>query len=251
MITLLRKELRESWRTYRTAIIWVVLLAFGLISPLLARYTPELVRAVPDLPTGFAELVPDPTVQDAISQYVENISMFGALLAIIITMGTAAGERERGSAALLLTKPVRPAVVILCKWLAGMGVLLVGIILAALACWFYTWILFEPLPLGLTVALNGLLFVTLGFYLTLALLASALAPTQGLAAAGAFGLLVVSLVLGALPRVGEFMPAELLAWGRALFAETDGSNWVALVVALSLMLLSLVIACMYWERAEI
>lgn len=251
MLTLLNKEWLESWRTYRTAIVWVVLFAFGLLSPLLARYTPELVRSVPDLPPGFAELVPDPTIQDAIAQYVENVSLFGVLLVIVVSMGSVAGERERGSAVLLLTKPLRPALIILTKWIVGMGVLLVGVLLAGLACWFYTWILFEPLDLGASLVLNTLLYVVLGFYLTLAILASSLAPTQMMASAGAFGLLVVSLVLGALPGVGELMPAELLAWGRALFVSSDGSSWSALLFTLALTCFSLTLACLYWERVEI
>ena len=40
------KELREQWRTRRLLVVGVAFLAFGIASPLLARYTQELVRAL-------------------------------------------------------------------------------------------------------------------------------------------------------------------------------------------------------------
>ncbi|MEA3440407.1 MAG: ABC transporter permease subunit, partial [Chloroflexota bacterium] len=228
--TLFKKEFRGAWRTYRLPITLAVLLAIGLISPLLAKYTPVILRSVPDMPAALADLIPEPTVGEAVAQYIKNISQFGVLLVIVVTMGIVAGERERGTAVMLLTKPVRPSAVILAKWLSAMLGLLMGLALAAGGCALYTMLLFEPIDAGAFLALNGLLYVFLGVSLTLALLASTLATTQALAAAGAFGLLVVMLILGALPRIGEYMPGELLSWGGTLFMDGGNSGWAALGV---------------------
>ena len=43
---LLRKELLEQWRTLRLPVVAAVFLLNGIISPLLARFTPELVEAL-------------------------------------------------------------------------------------------------------------------------------------------------------------------------------------------------------------
>lgn len=249
--TLFKKEFRGAWRTYRLPITMVVLLAVGLISPLLAKYTPVILRSVPDMPAGLADLIPEPTVGEAIVQYIKNVSQFGVLLVIVVTMGIVAGEKERGTAAMLLTKPVHPAAVILVKWISAMLGLLMGLALAAGGCALYTMLLFEPLDAGAFLALNGLLYVFLGVSLTLALLASTLAPNQALAAAGAFGLLVVMVILGALPRIGEYMPGELLSWGGTIFMDGGNSGWAALGVSLAVIAMSLAIACVYFERNEI
>ena len=105
-ITVFRKEMQEQWRTYRFLIVAAVFAAFGLASPLLAKFTPEMLKVIPGLPPGLLEAIPAPTVTDAISQYVKNMSQFGILLALLVTMGVVVQEKERGTAAFFLTRPV-------------------------------------------------------------------------------------------------------------------------------------------------
>ncbi len=64
----LRKEILEQWRTYRIMIVAIVLTAFGMMSPLLAKFTPEILGMLPGA-EQFAGLIPKPTITDAISQY--------------------------------------------------------------------------------------------------------------------------------------------------------------------------------------
>ena len=81
-VTALRKELLEQWRTRRVLVVAAVLLIFGLLSPLLARYTPELISLLPEA-ESLGELIPTPTVSDAVGQYLENMSQFGVILALL------------------------------------------------------------------------------------------------------------------------------------------------------------------------
>ena len=97
-----RKEMMEQWRTYRMLIVAVVLFLFGLTSPLMARYLPEMMAAIPNLPEGMAGIIPAATLADAIGQYVKNMNQFGILLALLMSMGSIAQEKERGTAALML-----------------------------------------------------------------------------------------------------------------------------------------------------
>jgi ABC-2 type transport system permease protein len=246
--TLLAKEFREQWRTWKVIVFLAVLLITGIISPILAKYTPELLKSIPDLPAGLADIIPTPTVADSIAQYLKNTGQFGILLVILLTMGVVAQEKERGTAAMLLTKPVRRSAVILAKWLAGMIIVLAGLIVDGLACLAYTAVLFEPVPFW---TLNLLLLVTLGVYLTVALMASTLARSQSIAAAGAFGGLIVLLVLGSIPRVSDYMPGQLVTWGSSLVLKGDVTAWPALGVAVGIIALALFIACLRFEREEI
>jgi len=249
--TILAKEFLEQRRTYRLFILGAVLLVFGLISPVLAKYTPLLLRSIPGVPAGLAAIIPEATLRDAVVQYVKNISQFGVLLVIIFTMGVIAQEKERGTAAMLLTKPVRRSSMVLAKWAAGMGSLLVGLAVAAVGCALYTALLFEPLPLLGFLALNAFMFVFLGVFLSMSLLASALARSQAAAAGIAFGGLVLLLVLAALPRLGEVMPNQLLGWGESLVLGGDATAWKALAVSIGLIILSVLGACLRLEREEI
>jgi len=43
---LFTKEITEQWRTGRLPVLAVIFLFFGLASPVLAKYTPEIVKLV-------------------------------------------------------------------------------------------------------------------------------------------------------------------------------------------------------------
>jgi ABC-2 type transport system permease protein len=63
---LLRKELLEQWRTTRLPVVATVFVLVGLSSPLLARFTPEILKAVGG--DQFQITLPTPTAADAYDQ---------------------------------------------------------------------------------------------------------------------------------------------------------------------------------------
>ena len=100
---LLRKELLESWRTLRLPIVTGLFLVVGLSSPLLARFLPQIIEAaagdqLPSIP------IPTPVAADAADQLWKNVAQFGAIAAIVLAMASVAGEKERGTAAFVLSK---------------------------------------------------------------------------------------------------------------------------------------------------
>jgi ABC-2 type transport system permease protein len=248
---LLKKEILETRRTSRLLVTLVVFFVVGLISPILAKYTPLILRSIPDLPVGLANAIPEPTVRDAIAQYVKNISQFGILLVILFGMGSIAQEKERGTAAMLLTKPVRRSEVILAKWFAAILTMLCGLAAGAAACLLYTGILFQWLPIQEFLILNGLIAIFLGVYLTVSILASSLARSQSMAAAGAFGGLVILLVLSSIPRLSNYLPGQLINWGSELMFGGGKAAWGALVISLGLIIAMLMLAVLRFEREEI
>ena len=251
MATLLRKELREGWRTWRFVILLAVLAVSGLMSPLLAYYTPALLRMVPNMPANFAGLIPEPTVADAVSQYIKNVNQFGLVLIVVLTMGLIAAEKERGTAAMLFVRPVSRTTAVLAKWLVWSGALAVGLVVAGILGYTYTLLLFGQLPPGTFLLLNGLLFLSLLPYLALALLASALAKTQGAAAGLAFAGVLLLLVSGSLPRINEFMPSQLVNWGASAALGGAMTAWPALTVTAAVVAAALVLACLRFEREEL
>ncbi|MCB8987774.1 MAG: ABC transporter permease [Ardenticatenaceae bacterium] len=130
-----RKELLQQWRTRRVLVVCAVFLLFGLLSPLAAKFTPQMLTMVKGA-EQFADLIPQPTINDAITQYIKNITQFGFIIAILVGMGAVAGEKEKGTAALILSKPMsRWAFCLLgfvaqgrdicsCVWTGGVNLLL-------------------------------------------------------------------------------------------------------------------------------
>lgn len=246
-----RKELTEQWRTRRVLIVAAVLVLFGLASPLLAKVTPDLLKSIPDMPPGLADLIPAPTLADAVGQYVKNMSQFGILLAVLMSMGAVAQEKERGTAVMTLTHPVSRWTFLLAKFAALAVTFGTSLILAVLGCWYYTLLLFEALPWGSFLALNGLMLVVFLVYVAVTLLCSTLARTQGAAAGLAFAALVLVAGVGSLPRIGEFFPGQLFGWGATIALGGEASAWPAFWVSLGLIAVSLAGAWLIFRKQEL
>jgi ABC-2 type transport system permease protein len=208
---MLRKEALEQARTMRLVVVVAVFAVFGLLSPVVARYTREIVEAVGG--GQFGGMIPDPTVADAVIQLTKNVGQFGVLIAILITMGAVATEKDRGTAAFMLTKPITRTAFVAAKVVA-IGVLLAGALaVAGVLAWVYTTILFEPLPAAGFAGAVALMWLSLAVYAALTFLASVVAPS-GLVAGGiGLGLFFLTGLFSALPGVGAYMPTSL--WGAA------------------------------------
>jgi ABC-2 type transport system permease protein len=250
-IPVFRKELQEQWRTYRFLIVTAVFAAFGLASPLFAKFTPEMLKAIPGVPPELLSAIPAPTLSDAIAQYVKNMSQFGILLALLMTMGLVVQEKERGTAAFFLTRPVSRETFILAKFAALTIVFIVSLALAAIGCWYYTLVLFAPLPWGAFLVLNGLMLVVFLVYMALALLASTLARTNGVAVGLAFVALILLGGVGALPTIGEYFPGRLFSWGVALMMGGSAAAWPAFWICLGIIAFALLVACLVFRRQEV
>jgi len=250
-IPVFRKEMQEQWRTYRFLIVAAVFAAFGLASPLLAKFTPAILKAIPGVPPELLGIIPTPTVADAIAQYVKNMSQFGILLALLVTMGVVVQEKERGTAAFFLTRPVSRETFVLAKFAALTVVFIASLTLAAIGCWYYTLVLFEPLAWGPFLALNGLMLVVFLVYMALALLASTLARTNGVAVGLAFTALILLAGIGALPSIGEYFPGRLFSWGATLMMGGNATAWPAFGISLGLIATALLVACLIFRRQEV
>ena len=246
-----RKEMQEQWRTYRFLIVAAVFVAFGMASPLLAKFTPEMLKAIPGVPPEILAAIPAPTVTDAITQYVKNMSQFGILLALLVTMGVVVQEKERGTAAFFLTRPVSRETFLLAKFAALTVIFVISLALAALGCWYYTLVLFAPLAWGAFLALNGLMLVVFLVYMALALLASTLARTNGMAVGLAVAALILISGIGALPTIGEYFPNRLFSWGTTLMMGGKGTAWPALGIGLGMIAVALLAACLIFRHQEI
>lgn len=245
----LRKELLEQWRSYRALVAGAVLVAFGLLSPLTAKFTPELIRLLPN-GDEIALLIPPPTTLDAVAQYLKNMSQFAVILALLLTMGAVSQERERGTAAMMLSKPLPRWAFLAAKFAALAVTFGAGFALAGAGAFYYTGLLFGPLDVAAWAGVNGLLLVFTLVYVALTLLCSVLARSQAAAGGAAFGVLIVLSLLEVLPQVGQYLPGELVAWSARLMAG-GAAAWPALALSLALIAGALGLAWWRFERQEL
>lgn len=72
------------------------------------------------------------------SQYVKTISQFGVILALLLTMGAVTQEKNRGTAAMMLVKPLPRSTFLLAKFGALALMFALTIAVAGAACYYLT-----------------------------------------------------------------------------------------------------------------
>ena len=246
----LRKELMEHWRTSRFMVLAIVLTLFGLISPLLAKNIPEILKAVPG-GEQFAGLVPTPTITDAISQYIKNISQFGIFLALLLSMGAVVNEKEKGTAALVLVKPLPRGIFILSKFLSLVIIFFISLLLAGMGGYYYTTLIFSQPDISAWITLNLFLWLVMLVYIAITLLFSTLVRSQAAAIGLSFGTLLLLAAIGAVPSIANWLPNQLINWGASLFNPMPISAWPALWTSLTIIFFCLFTAWLALNRQEL
>lgn len=239
VISQIRKEHVEALRKKRLLILVILFVAAGMMSPLIAKLTPELMQVA--LPQGTQVTLPDPTSVDSWGQFFKNISQFGLLAVVLFYGDTLAGEIERGSLLSLLPLGLKRRSVVLGK-AAYLGVIwTVGYWLSFAICFGYTRYFFpDDLSPHLAAAVIPLWLYGL-LLCTLLLFASALG-NNGLQSLFYFALIfAVSLVVNLFQKINHYNPfslgSENAKWLTGITDVTD--SFPAIVLAVLFMLLAI------------
>ena len=247
----LRKELQFQWRTRRILIVLAVFLVFGMLSPIIAKFTPQLISSLEEA-AAFAELIPEPSVIDAINQYMSNLTQFGFILVILLGMTAVAGEKEKGTAAMVLSKPVPRWIFVTAKFVAQGMAYLLAITLAGLAAYYYTDFIFDGLSFSGFMLANLLLYLWLMVFSAVTLMGSSIGRSTAVAAGISLAGGILLIILGALPRYGQLFPSGLVGWATAASLNLEGvANGGAAALALGLILLFLTASVSALEEQEI
>jgi ABC-2 type transport system permease protein len=247
----LRKEMLFQWRTRRVIIIGAIFLLFGMVSPLLAKFTPALLGSLEGA-EQLADIIPEPTAEVAIGQYIKNLTQFGFILAILMGMGSIAGEKEKGTAAMILSKPMPRWAFITSKFVSQAFVYSIGFILAMFAAYYYTVFLFGPIDFFAFSVVNILLFVWLLVFVAVTIFGSTVGRTIGAAAGVALVGSVLILLASSIPRYGALAPGGLVAWaGQLLIGNETIPNGGSVALSLVLILVALIAALAVFEEQEV
>jgi ABC-2 type transport system permease protein len=236
---LLKKEIREQFRTYRVVVVAGVFLLFGITTPLMLKYLPEFIKLAGE---QMEINMPPPTAVQSLVEYAGSVGQIGVLVAVLVAMGSVANELQRGTAVITLSKPVTRAAFVTAKFAAMSLTFVVSLAVASALCLAYTVWLIGPADAVGFLGLNLLLAVFLMFCLAVTVLFSSLFKSSLAAGGTALGVLVGQAVLSVLPRIGDYVPGRLLGWGNGLFAGGH-AYWGSFAVTLVLTGL-----CLYFAQ---
>ena len=124
-------------------------------------------------------------------------------------MGAVATEKDRGTAAFVLSKTASRGGFLRREGVSIGLVLAVVTVLGVAVGWIYTAILFEPMPVAGWVAMAVLAWLGVAVWAAITFLASTVTGSAAAAAGVGFVALLVLSIVGAIPTVARFLPAGL------------------------------------------
>lgn len=243
--TFLRKEFTDWLRGRRAIVVGAVATVLATLGALSAW----LETTVGDINIGDGAAVVDAVDRvDPTDPTITSLALFGppivAFLAIVATMSLFPTERDTGTLAWSITKPLSRTSIVLAKWLAaivafGVVALAVPIAVAGLA----STLAYGGMPDIATVAAVTALHLTVPIlYIGITVTAGTVLSSQaGIAGIATFVLLVPSLIGGFLPpAIMEALPMNIGAWVTAFVSGapvpwTTPVAWAATIVGLAVV----------------
>src|SRR5665647_682471 len=131
-----KKEFTENLRTYKLMIMIVVFLIFGVMNPLFAKFTPEILKAAGLDPSALG--MGTPTAMDSFAQFCKNVGQLGLLVLVIVFSGIMANELSEGTLINILTKGMKRSTVILSKFTMATVIWTVSYLLCLAVTYAYT-----------------------------------------------------------------------------------------------------------------
>jgi len=236
-IVFLKKEMLESAKTYKLLIMGIVFLFFGMLSPLTARFMPEILKLAMETDPSMAGMdfrfMNEPTAFDSWTQFYSNVGQMGLIVLVIIFSGMISSELSRGTLTIMLSKGLSRSAVILSKFTSALIVWTGSFALSALTAWGYTAYMFEGSVPNLFFAM--LCIWLFGVFLLALTAFTAVLTKKGYVCMLSVGVVVIILnVLNIIPAATKYNPVSLLGTSVMLLNDTVTPRGVfpALVVTL-------------------
>lgn len=251
---LFRKEWTESIRDFKWIWLPIVFAILGVMEPLTLYYTPQLIEQFGGLPEGTVIEIPLPTAEQAIVSTAGQLNMFGILVVILAFMGTLAGERKSGTAAMVLVKPVSYSSFVVAKWVHGLLLVFVSFLLGIGLSWYYTYQLFGAVDVADFLSGMFTYALWLMFIFTMTLLFSSFSSKPGAAAFGTLSVTIVfSFLASLLPEKLKWSPFALSTFANEYWLGQSPENiiYLAIIVTVGMITAMVFGAIVIFKKREL
>lgn len=246
-----KKELFECWRTNRLLILGIIFLIFGLMNPLLAKLTPEIVKMT--IGAEMAKTIPDPTSVDSWTQFFKNITQMGLIVIALMFSGTVSNEINKGTLINLVTKGLRRWSIIIGKTISLTLQWSFYLLLTFLVTWGYTRYYFpdDKSPYLLQAVFPLWLFGLL--LLGLLIFSSTLARNnyEGLILTG--GVVMVLILINLFDKAKYYNPISLVSKNLDILQKASVFNdyLPGMIISVLLFFILLILSVLVFNKKKI
>ena len=246
-----KKEFTENLRTYKLMIMIVVFLIFGVMSPLFAKFTPEILKAAGLDASALG--VGTPTAIDSFAQFFKNVGQLGLLVLIIVFSGIMANELSKGTLINILTKGMRRSTVILSKFIMATVIWTVSYLLCLAVTYAYTAYYFtiENISNAFLAFSSMWLFGVL--LIAIVILGGVLFKNVYGSLLLTGGIVVVMTIVNIAPKLQKYNPITLSSDNMQLImAQKAASDFMpAVIICAVLTIVSVIASIMIFNKKQL
>lgn len=210
LIAFIKKELLEQIRTGKVMILGALFVLFGIMNPAIAKLTPWLLETLTDSLAESGMIVTEVTVSalDSWVQFFKNIPM--ALIAyVLIESSIFTKEYQSGTLLLSLTKGFERYKVVLSKTIVLSLLWTVGYWMCLGITYAYNTYFWDN-SIAQHLILSVVCWWLFGMWvIALLILCSTIMNTNAGVLMGTSGVVLISYVLGFLPKIKPYVPTSL------------------------------------------
>lgn len=210
LIAFIKKELMEQIRTGKVMILGALFVLFGIMNPAIAKLTPWLLETLTDSLAESGMIVTEVTVSalDSWVQFFKNIPM--ALIAyVLIESSIFTKEYQSGTLLLSLTKGFERYKVVLSKTIVLSLLWTVGYWMCFGITYAYNTYFWDN-SIAQHLILSVVCWWLFGMWvIALLILCSTIMNTNAGVLMGTSGVVLISYVLGFLPKIKPYVPTSL------------------------------------------
>lgn len=253
MKAFLKKEWMEFCRTGRLLVLILIFALFGIMNPAFAKLMPWLLETFSEsfADTGIVTTAVTVDAMTSWAQFYKNIPI-GIIIFILINSGSFTAEYQKGTLVLVVTKGLSRRKIVFAK------ALMIFAVWTALY-WFcfgitygynaFFWDNGIAEHLFLAAALTWLYGVWAAALLVF-FSAAAMSGTQVLLGTG--GAALGAYVLSMFPKLGKFLPAQLMDGMALLQGVNNPGDYYAGITAAGIMIfLCMVLAVTFFDRKQL
>lgn len=247
--TMVRKEFREIVATWRAWVCVGAFALFGIVDPVLARFTPAIMASV--VGDQFPIELPEPTYLESWAQWAGDLAQLLAIVLIAVAAAAVAGEVSSGTLIIPLTKPIGRTAFVLAKFVAIAGLAIVSAAIGTALATAVTYLMFDGVDAGPVWNATGVWLALAVLLIALTMLGSCLASSTMTAFMIGFAAYIAISLIGLWPPARAYSPAGLNeAIANVAAGQSAAFAWPA-ATALGLAILALCGAVLAFRRREL
>lgn len=219
------KEIKEQVRNYKLLILFIVFAIVGLLSPLTAKFLPQLLESLMD--DNITIILQEPIYIDSWIQFFSNTSQMSLIVLLLLFSPILSKEYEKSTLVHMVTKGLSRQTIIVSKATVLFSSWTGGYWMSALITWGYTHYYFpDSTAEGLLLPLFSL--YSFGILLLVILMTGAVLFKNAFAPLLTVGgFVIVSFIADIVPTIHEWNPLQLATRNTEILAVQEGDQLLA------------------------